>query len=428
MHLLASTYARVLALQVLSLLLVLLAAAGSIRWYLSATSLPLARQAYAQLAATDALLSGDQPAALAALRAGQIVVREQPPSSHGANQPFLQQLRTEVGKLAGGDSRVVLSAGNDARLWLRSQQRRDAWIGLTVTGFRDRAGRVITAIVASACLIALLAAALIARVLVRPLEQLARQADSLVSGAFGALKLDDAPSEVKTLAAVIARAAENTAQTQRERETLLASISHDLRSPLTRLRLALELNDHQSLAPREAMIADITEMDGIIESCLAFVRDGRDEPQRLIDLGELLRELVAQRTFPWSINAPDDLVVLARPIGLRRALGNVLGNAEQHGAAPFEIRLSCTDQQVELQIADGGPGVAPALLPRLGEPFFRADAARNSAGNGVGLSISKRALALDGATVQLSNRDTGGFLVEVSFPAKSPKTVATPFK
>ncbi len=420
MRLLPTTYARVLALQVLTLLLVLLSAAGSLRWYIWATAPPLARQAFAQLEATDALLAGDQRSALAALQTGQIILAQQVPENGDSSQPFLEHLRAEVGRMVGDQRWVLLSAGSDARIWLRSRHQADTWIGLTVAGFRDRAALVVTSIVASACVIALLAAMLIARVLVRPIEQLASQADSLVGAVFGKLNLDDAPREVQTLAAVIVRAAEQAAQTQRERETILAGISHDLRTPLTRLRLALELNDHESAEPRNAMIADIDEMDGIIESCLAFVRDDKDEPQRLIELGALIRELASRRTANWTIDATPDLWVAARPIGLRRALDNLLQNAEQHGAAPFEIRLFSAPGAVQLQIADAGQGMAPQLLQRCGEPFYRGDTARNSKGAGLGLSIAKRALAADNASLELSNALSGGLVARVRFPVAAP--------
>ena len=208
----------------------------------------------------------------------------------------------------------------------------------------------------------------------------------------------------------------HAAHAQRERETILAGISHDLRSPLTRLRLALELNDHQSTAPREAMISDINEMDAIIESCLAFARDDKDEPQQAFELGALIQELVARRTANWSIHAAPDLWIAARPISLRRALDNLLQNAEHHGAAPFEIRLSTAQRAVLLQIVDAGPGIPPELLPRCGEPFFRGDAARNGKGTGLGLSIAIRALAADNANLKLRNGEGGGLVAEVVFP------------
>ncbi len=411
-----STYARVLALQGLCLLLVMIAAAGAIRWYVDASSLLLAKQAYAQLAATDALLDHQPADALSALKAGQIAVVQQPPLATNANQPFLQQLRVDVGAMAGDERRVVLSGGPGAHLWLQGAHHPSRWVGLPVTGFRDRAARVITAIVASASLTALLIAALIARLLVRPLVQLAAQAESLVDGSHNALKLDGAPPEVRALASAIASAAKRTTQAQRERETLLAGISHDLRTPLTRLRLALEMDDHRHPDSRESMVADLVEMESVIENCLAFVRDGREEQPSTLDLAALVRELVAQQTAAWSIDAAGDCLLRARPIGLRRAIRNLLINAEQHGNAPFGLRLFVQDGQLRLQVLDSGPGVTPDQLARLTEPFYRADTARTSTGTGLGLSIARRALELDGATLTFSNRSAGGLQVDVGFP------------
>jgi two-component system, OmpR family, osmolarity sensor histidine kinase EnvZ len=430
MRLLRTTYARVLALQLLTLLIMLFTSALCGFWFLSTTSMPLAKQAFAQLRTADALFnyvatgageSDAGKAALTALTSGALIKLGRPPEEPNgpANaQLYLDKLRSDLAQLAGSDASARLSNAPDPRLWLRSQYKPQLWVGISVIGYRERGMQLIAWLMLAAFAVSMLAAMLIARVLARPLEQLAAQSNALVTGARDLLQIRNAPTEVQQLADAIALAGARAGQNQRERESMLAGISHDLRTPLARLRVALELGDADEAKRRAAMIGDIEEMDNIIAHCLSFVRDGSDQPQQSLALGGLLRELIQQSSSAaeWRLQDTTNASgwVLARPLGLKRALQNLMRNAETHAQPPFELLLACDHDGISLTILDRGPGIDTA---RLGTAYIEQPPAapHKSTGYGLGLSIAERALQLDGAALSLANRNDGGLQVCIRF-------------
>jgi two-component system osmolarity sensor histidine kinase EnvZ len=158
------------------------------------------------------------------------------------------------------------------------------------------------------------------------------------------------------------------------------------------------------------MVADLEQLDNALEQCLSFVRDGRDEALREIDIATLSGQLLAAHARPddWQLDGPPLLHATVRPTLLRRAIGNLMDNAERHGAPPFRLSLSVDQDALVVRVADHGGGVSAELLERLGQPFLRGDHARTSAGSGLGLSIVKRAAELHGGSLLLQSRKANG--------------------
>ena len=183
------------------------------------------------------------------------------------------------------------------------------------------------------------------------------------------------------------------------------------RGLLARLVLALELIGGDE-ATRAGMVADLAELDAILDQFIAYVRDGRDEPGQTVDLGLLLDDvLAAQRRagHAWERESEGSVALYAKPLALKRALENLLEYAQRHGAAPFSVELKRESAGVSLFVRDRGPGVAPDKLNELGRPFYRADAARTSPGSGLGLATVMRVAAWHGGSLRLANRPGGGF-------------------
>lgn len=345
-----------------------------------------------------------------------------PDATAGRIPPALRNTRAVAGRLLGDPSRVRVMQEEDTQIWVRSAQDPQRWIVLHAPSHRKQVIDSSLLVTASAGLIALIFAAWVARLLTRPLERLSSHAGELLAGDSIAAQLSGAPREVRNLAEAIAGAGERLREASSERELMLAGISHDLRTPLARLRIALELGDADDPQRREAMIADLQQLDDALEQCLAFVRDGRDEALRDLDLATLIGQLLALRAQPdhWHYEGPASLHVELRPTLLRRALGNLLDNAERYGAAPYRIALARDAQCLRVCVEDRGPGVRRELLPKLGKPFVRGDAARGgNGGSGLGLSIVARAAQLHGGVLDLRNREGGGFIAEIQVPLTS---------
>ena len=416
-----STFALILVLLAGAVLLAL-----SIAAYLSLrTSARAVGETYAPLAVATALAAdnlvargdADSTAALELYRRlGVRIVNANPPAA--TTRPVLVNLGRHIGALLGDPARVIVTLSPEAQIWIRSANNPQRWIVMQAINYRAQVIDSTALSMLAAGLIALLAAALAARLMTRPLERLARNAGALLEGEADSDLLRGSPREVRSLAAAIGDAGERLRDAARERELMLAGISHDLRTPLARLRIALELGDANDPQRRGAMVDDLEQLDNALEQCLAFVRDGRDEALREIDIAAIAGQLIGLRAQPdmWQLDAPARLTATVRPTLLRRALANLMDNAERYGAAPFAMAITRQSEHVAITVHDHGAGVAPELIERLGQPFLRGDTARSGGGTGLGLSIVARIARLHGGSVRFRNCADGGFEARIEFP------------
>ena len=203
---------------------------------------------------------------------------------------------------------------------------------------------------------------------------------------------------------------------------MLAGVSHDLRTPLTKLRLGVEIAGAQVDAPLAASMArSIDEMDGIVGQFLQFARSGEAEvptPASLNDLAQAVAEAQADhgRTVRLALGALPDVPV--RPQALRRALDNLVENAWRHGTPPVLLRTGADADGVWLEVQDQGPGIAPAELDRIRQPFARGDgAARSGApGAGLGLAIVERVARSHGGRLELHSAPGAGLRARLVLP------------
>ena len=415
-----STFTLVLCLLALALTLALgLAATLALRGGLRAVADTYGRLVVSTALAADELSMHDDArsqATLAEIEKLGLHFSDAPVVPPGRRVlPMLVELQRRVGELLGDADRVVVAQALDPQISIRSARDPQRWIVLSAVSYRQQVIASTLLISVLAGLIALAVAAIGARLLTRPLERLARDAGGWLAGKPMDDSLRGSPREVRRLAEAIEGASERLRNAARERELMLAGISHDLRTPLARLRIALELGDAADPLRSAAMIEDIEQLDAALEQCLSFVRDGRDEPLSEVDLATIVGQLVSLRRQPddWQLSTPPTLAVEARPILLRRAIGNLMDNAERYGAAPFAATLWRDGDCVHVRITDHGAGVPRDLLGKLGQPFLRGDSARGGAGSGLGLSIVQRAAQLHGGELSLHNADGGGFVAEI---------------
>jgi two-component system osmolarity sensor histidine kinase EnvZ len=275
-----------------------------------------------------------------------------------------------------------------------------------------------------AAILSLAGAAFIARLINRPLKQLSFAASRMRDGDFDASLLDEkvATSEIREVNIGFNRMAEQLSKIEQDRVIMLAGISHDLRTPLARLRLETEMSVADKDA-REHMAADITQLDAIIDKFLDYARPepARLEPVSLNAVIEAAVYAVADYDdMRVTVTVPDNLAVLADEVELSRVISNLLENARRYGktaetgVAVVDIAAKVRDQWVLLRVRDHGMGVAPDTLPKLTRPFFRGDAARTAAtGAGLGLAIVEKTVQRMGGVFGLTNTGSGGLAAHI---------------
>lgn len=326
----------------------------------------------------------------------------------------------EIRRQLGADTLVSFSEDDEEDLWVSFALEGDEyWVIMP----RLRPPRAISWFWAGwgigVLLLSVLGAWLMLRRINRPLMMVAKAAAVLGRGEQPARLTEQGPREIATLAHAFNQMADDIAQLESNRKLMLAGISHDLRTPLARLRLATEMNVSDTLE-RQAMIQDMDDMESLTRQFLDFAREDADEPVETVNLRTLLDELrqrFAQRELIVS-HAPAETTLHARPQALRRALLNLLENAYCHGAPPVEVQVRQQDQRLIISVIDHGPGLPEEQLETIKQPFRCGESARTDArGTGLGLAIVERVAQLHGGQLTLHNRPKGGFEARLDLPA-----------
>jgi len=256
------------------------------------------------------------------------------------------------------------------------------------------------------------------RSVMRPLKALARAARRISRGeSLPPLPLQG-PSSVREITRAFNDMQERLHRYIADRTRMIAAIGHDLRTPLTSLRIRVELIE--DAAVREAMRSTLDDMALMAEETLRFARDdAAQEPTASVDLTALIDEVVAHqrvlgRDVAWQ--APGAIAWRCRPVQIKRVLGNLLENAVRYGRA--DVQLAVEAAQVRITVQDDGPGIPSDQIERVFEPFARLDAARNleHGSAGLGLAIARSFARAHGGDVHLYNRAAGGLCAVVTLP------------
>lgn len=255
-------------------------------------------------------------------------------------------------------------------------------------------------------------------VLIRPLEMLEAAVSKIGSDGMLAAVPEVGSAEVKATAHALNQLSSRLKIAMESRMRLVAAAGHDLRTPMTRMRLRAEFLEDD----REKWLHDLDELDRIADSAIRLVREEvNQDAVEPVELDRLVRDIEAEMAalgHAVSIDRLDKVSVKAGALGLRRALRNLIVNAATHGKG-CTVSLAGQGGQAVLTIADRGPGIPPELLDAAFEPFFRVHPARTQfiPGAGLGLAIAKEIIERYGGTVRLENRPEGGLLQTVVFAA-----------
>jgi two-component system osmolarity sensor histidine kinase EnvZ len=353
--------------------------------------------------------------------------RMRPAADVKAMQLFRDRIRELFGPqtdvyVRGGD----LNASGETRpevLWVRLPAgERDFWVAFPRGRIeRDPATALIAWSVAG-LFIAILATFFIVWKLTRPLSELARAAVKLGQGGDPPPLEETGPAEVRAVASAFNEMKLGLQKSQRDRATFLAGVSHDLRTPLARLRLEVEMLEARvEPATRAAMIGDVAQMSAIIDQFMDFMRSEASEPLAPVNLSELARscaERAARAGVDVRCELEDVPVLMLRPLAMRRLADNLIANAARHAGGEILVRTGSDGAEASLSVLDRGPGIPAEHVERLKEPFTRRDEARSgSSGAGLGLAIANRVAAIHAGRLELLARDGGGLEARVTLPA-----------
>jgi two-component system osmolarity sensor histidine kinase EnvZ len=335
-------------------------------------------------------------------------------------RPFLDLLAGRVRTALGPGTRFAFARDGVRGFWVSFTIDEDEyWVMLPRERIERRFGLEWVGAGIGLLLLALAGAWLIASTLSRPLGAIAAAAREVGRGRAPAPLAETGPREMRTVSRAFNRMAGDLAAMERERAMVLAGISHDLRTPLSRLRLALEMSGADRTAA-EGMGADMEEIDKVIAQFLAFAK-GEDEPQARGDLDIVLTEIAesyARRDLKVSFRRAGLAPFRFAPLAIRRAVSNLVDNALRYAGGEIEIAARREGDRVVVEVLDRGPGVPAGEVERLKRPFTRMNEARSgSGGAGLGLAIVDRIARAHGGSLELAPRSGRGLAARLSLSA-----------
>ena len=333
------------------------------------------------------------------------------------DDPLLERVAQKVRQSLGEETRFAYSHDGEEGFWISFFIDEDEfWVMLPRERFEPVFGLQWLGWLAAVLLLSLAGALFIASNIAQPLAAMRRAAARLGRGQAHEPLPESGVHELRTVTAAFNRMATNLESMERDRAMVLAGISHDLRTPLSRLRLALEMSgasEDEMRQTRDAMIADIEEIDAIIGQFLDFAR-GTDEQKQENDLDVLLGELAEHYA---RIGKDVRLVAHELPpfrfarMAIRRAVTNLIDNALRYAGEPVEFEALLGVGSVAIEVRDQGPGIPPNEVERLKRPFTRLDDSRaGSGGAGLGLAIVERTALAHGGRLELVPRSPRGLI------------------
>lgn len=337
---------------------------------------------------------------------------------------FIRLLQRELNARLGDHTRIAASVDEVSGFWvsfrLDDADDEEYWLVLS----RDRATRdfaspwLLWGLLAVA--LALAVAWIIASRISRPLKAMAKSAETVGRGQKPAPLPEDGAEELSRLAVAFNTMAADLERHEKDRSEVLAGISHDLRTPLTRLRLEAEMSVADSA--RQAVVSDIEQMEAVISQFMDYARTESGEAPVATDISALLAGIADRQRYvghPLTMEIGELPETMLRPKAITRAITNLIDNAVKYGGGEITLAAAAVNGEIQVEISDHGPGVPPEEIERLKRPFTRLENARtNATGTGLGLAIVERIARLHEGRLDLLPNPGGGLLVRLVLPLR----------
>ena len=305
------------------------------------------------------------------------------------------------------------------RIWVQTPEMNGNWVREPLKTYANYSPELILAWLLGIPLISAAIILTLVRQLNRPLHRLQNAANSYSkTGKAPYLETNHGPQEIREVNHAFNQMIYTLEQTERDRQIMLAGISHDLRTPLTRVRLSAEMMPDDDFL-KEGLIYDVDDMDAILNQFISYMRDGSDEEIQDTDINNMLQELVIQFK-PLDVRyTPQSLpIIQARSLSLKRMIGNLINNAKRYGAEPINLSALVENDHIKISVSDHGEGIPEDQISDLMQPFVRGNAARTVQGSGLGLAIVKRIVDLHQGELYIHNRPEGGLEAIISLPLR----------
>lgn len=335
---------------------------------------------------------------------------------------FSQQISAALQRQA----EVRISQTDNFVFWIKVEPQSDLWVRVPMAGLDEASFPLLTFYLLMIGALSVLGGWTLARHLNRPLQKLQRAALQVGRGEFPPpLPEHEGATEILAVTKAFNYMSQGIQQLEEDRALLMAGVSHDLRTPLTRIRLASEMMSEQDGWIKEGVINDIEDMNAIIDQFIDYLRHHKQEEPQAINLNELVSEVVqaeqVQQRQIATLLDPELPVVALRRLAMKRVLNNLLENALRYSDGDIEIRTGYNKatKYIYLQLRDHGPGIPEHRMQAMFTPFVQGDEARGSGGSGLGLAIIKKIINTHGGEVKLHNHADGGLVVTVSLPLKT---------
>jgi two-component system, OmpR family, osmolarity sensor histidine kinase EnvZ len=325
---------------------------------------------------------------------------------------FVQEMRKQ--------DAILWRGGRNGQMWVRVMLGGEPY---WISNERPKGWSPNGAILASfltAISLALIAGILLQRRIAQPLRVLADAADTAKPDGIPAPLPTDGPTEIAAVARSFNLMGERLAAQDAERTFMLAGVSHDLRTPLAKIRLALAMEPTITDDAEALLTRQLNRMDAMLAQFLDFARGIDGEALQPVDLGEAARLAIEGLEADVAVSGDAGPAVPVRPFAMQRAITNLVRNAMLHGAPPVTVTFELSSNQVSIIVSDAGKGVDPALLATLAQPFVRGDPARGgAAGTGLGLAIVRHVAEQHHGALRFRNIENGGFAATLILPRQA---------
>jgi two-component system osmolarity sensor histidine kinase EnvZ len=340
------------------------------------------------------------------------------------NREFVQEVANELRRQLGPETKITLNRSGVRGAWVSFNIDNDGYWVYMPRGRLDRNeplrwigwGALVL-------ILALGGAYFIVSLINRPLRELTRAAGQMGRGTTPQPVTESGPSETGTLAQAFNQMAADLQRLDDERALLLAGVSHDLRTPLSRIRLGLEMmGDKDDDELKSGLVQDVEDIDVAIGQFLDFARlRDTEEAVAGTNLNALAENVISRYVRagkPVHSRVGTMRALPLRPRAMQRLLGNLIDNALRHGSGEVDVVTGEDDACVYLEVLDRGPGIPEDAVERMLQPFTRLDTARSGSGTGLGLAIVDRIARMHGGRIRLLLREGGGLRARVELPLK----------